>query len=71
MTRIKIKSNPYIKLIEYSRWLETQQEWLPIDQTNNPQSKLLSDDFRTGFFPFQAEKIVKTIVLEKVRLFMS
>ncbi len=60
MTNIKITSNPYKKEIKYQLWSDAQNDWQDIKETSN-SSKLLGKDFATGFFPFQAEKIVSQI----------
>lgn len=64
MARIKITSNPYDKLIQYSRWDPETEEWQLVDYNNNPDSKLITDDLTTSFFPFKANKILDVIIEE-------
>lgn len=64
MAKIKITSNPYEKMIQYSCWNSTLDEWQPIDYDNNPNSCLISDELVTSFFPFKANKILDVIIEE-------
>lgn len=64
MSKIKIISNPYQKKIAYQRWNESEGKWIAIDLENNENSKLLSDELTTTFFPFIVQKIVSVIVNE-------
>lgn len=64
MTKIKIKSNPYQKETVFQNWDERAAQWVDIDQVRNEDSQLLREAFHTGFFPFQAESIVETILEE-------
>lgn len=64
MAQIKIISNPYKKEIRYQKWSDVAQEWVDIDYSNCKNSKLLSQGFAHGFFPFQAKQIVDSIVEE-------
>ena len=64
MSRIKIISNPYNQMIVYSKWSETNGEWIPLNYDDNDNSRLLSDDFVKGFFPFHAKEIVDEIISE-------
>lgn len=64
MSKIKIISNPYQKKIEYQRWNESVGQWIAVDLENNENSRLLSDELTTTFFPFIVQKIVGVIVNE-------
>ena len=68
MAKIKIISNPYIKQINYQKWnddvVNGESGWKPIDYTNNPSSKLISEDLTVSFFPFKANDIVDVIIEE-------
>lgn len=64
MSKIKIISNPYKKEIKYQKWKIEDAEWISIDYSNNPNSKLLKQELTTGFFPFIAKKILDHIVKE-------
>lgn len=64
MSKIKVISNPYQKKITYQRWNESCTQWITVDLENNENSKLLSDELTTTFFPFVVKKIVDVIVSE-------
>ena len=64
MAKIRITSNPYAKLIKYARWSEETEAWQDINYNDNPDSKLISDDLTTNFFPFKANKILDVIIDE-------
>lgn len=59
--RIKVISNPYERNVSFELW---DDRWIPINSTNNPNSDLIKDDIVTGFFPFKAETIVRTLINE-------
>lgn len=61
MDKIKIISNPYIKQIKFQCWDAYRNEWLDVQEEN---SKLLSNEIVTGFFPFKVKKIVDEIIQE-------
>lgn len=58
---VKIISNPFSKTIEF---FFLEDEWVKIDQTSNPNSKLLGRDLVEGFFPFKARDAVARIFSE-------
>lgn len=64
MSKIKIISNPYQKKMIYQRWNESAEQWITVDLENNENSRLLSDELTTTFFPFIVQKIVDVIVNE-------
>lgn len=64
MAKVKIISNPYQKEICYQRWEEETDDWISIDYANNPNSKLLSKELSSGFFPFKAKQIIELIAEE-------
>ena len=64
MAKLKIISNPYRKEIRYQKWQENAEDWADIDYSNCKNSKLLSQELSTGFFPFCVKKIVDAIIEE-------
>jgi GTPase SAR1 family protein len=64
MSKIKIISNPYQKETKFQRWDESGAQWIAIDHENNSTSGLLSEELRTGFFPFKVKQIVDIITEE-------
>lgn len=59
--KVKIVSNPYSKTVEFFHW---NNGWNPVDALTEPNSKLLSKDLASGFFPFKAKDIVERIISE-------
>lgn len=64
MRKIKIISNPYKKEIRYQDWDEQASQWIEIIADTYPHSKLVSKEFKEGFFPFKVKKIVDQIIKE-------
>ena len=64
MSKIKINSNPYQKVTLFQSWDESSSRWINIDHENNSNSGLLSEELRTGFFPFRVKRIVDAIATE-------
>lgn len=62
MTKIKIISNPYKKEIKYQNWNERTSIWEDITVELDPNSKLVSKEFKEGFFPFKVKKIIDQII---------
>ncbi len=60
MTKVKIVSNPYCKEISYHRW--SGEGWVKEIPENNESSKLVGEEYTTGFFPFKVKKIVDEII---------
>ena len=60
MTKVKIVCNPYQKEISYQRW--NGDEWVKVTAENNESSKLIGEEYTSGFFPFKVEKIVGEII---------
>lgn len=60
MTKVGIVCNPYCKEIYYMRW--NGENWVKIIPENNESSKLIGEEFTTGFFAFKVEKIVQEII---------
>ncbi len=60
MIKVKIVSNPYCKEISYQRW--NGEKWVKVIPENNESSKLVGEEFTTGFFPFKVKKIVGEII---------
>lgn len=63
MNRIRIKSNPYKKEIEYARYDEKTGDYIVIASDNYPKSKLIGD-LEKCFFPFKAKEIISIIIDE-------
>ena len=64
MNKVKIISNPYEKKVLFERWNNQLNSWVTIDQESNSNSKLISNDFQTGFFPFKVYEIVHQLIAE-------
>ena len=64
MNKVKIVSNPYEKKVLFERWNNQLNSWVSIDQESNSNSKLISNDFQSGFFPFKVHEIVNQIIAE-------
>ena len=64
MNKVKIISNPYEKKVVFERWSNQLNSWVMIDQDSNSNSKLISNEFQTGFFPFKVYEIVNQIITE-------
>ena len=64
MAKIKIVSNPYNQEINYFKWNEVSESWSEINYENNPNSKLLNDNYVKGFFTFYVKNIVNEIINE-------
>lgn len=60
MAKVKIVSNPYRKEISYQRW--NGEYWVKVIPENNESSKLVGEEFTTGFFPFKVKQIVEEII---------
>lgn len=60
MTKVLIMCDPYRKDISYFRW--NGENWVKIIPENNESSKLVAEEFSTGFFPFKVKKIVQEII---------
>ena len=60
MTKVKIVSNPYLKEISYHRW--NGENWVKVTSNTSASSKLVGEEFTTGFFPFKVKKIVDELV---------
>ena len=64
MIRIKIESNPYNQKISYYRWNENDNEWIELNYYDDGNSRLMSDNYVKGFFPFYVKEIVDEIIEE-------
>lgn len=64
MPSVKIISNPYHKNISFFRYDEASEGWIEINSVINKNSELIKDEYKTGFFPFIAEELVKIIYKE-------
>ncbi|MGN0423677.1 MAG: dynamin family protein [Acetatifactor sp.] len=60
MTRVKIVCNPYLKEISYHRW--NGECWVKVTPETSSSSKLVGEEFTTGFFPFKVKKIVDELL---------
>lgn len=63
MAKIKIRSNPYEKKIEYFVFKELPREWEEISMSN-PNSRLREDESEKSFLPFKIKEIIDIIVDE-------
>ncbi|MCI7146232.1 MAG: hypothetical protein MR991_07340 [Clostridiales bacterium] len=61
MQAIKIVSNPYRKTIEFFSRSADEETWEIIAQESNPGSKLISEEIRTGFFPYKIREITAQV----------
>ena len=61
MAQIKIKSNPYIKKIEYEYYDEDDDKFIEISYKNYPNSKLVGEEYTNVFFVTSVGKILKAI----------
>ena len=64
MPAIKIISDPYHKNISFFRHDEASESWIEINRVINKNSELIKDEYKTGFFPFIAEELIKIIYKE-------
>lgn len=64
MEKIKIISNPYKKEIKFQNWNDENNCWTTINKEEHGNSKLISQEITTGFFPFKVKKIVDIIISE-------
>ena len=64
MPAIKIISDPYHKNISFFRHDDTEESWIEINRVFNKNSELIKDEYKTGFFPFIAEELIKIIYKE-------
>ena len=60
MTKVKIVNNPYLKEISYQRW--NGENWVKVTPETSSSSKLVGEEFTTGFFPFKVKKIVDELI---------
>ena len=60
MAKVKIVSNPYCKEISYYRW--NGENWIKVTPENNESSRLVGEEYTSGFFPFKVKKIVDEII---------
>lgn len=63
MTRIKIRSNPYNRTLEYYIFKEHTESWEDI-QKDSINSRLREHDVEKIFFPFKVKEIVDTLIAE-------
>lgn len=64
MPRIKIISNPYKHSVEFQSWSPADNKWSDINSCICPNSQLLNEKIKNGFFPFFAKQIVDILVKE-------
>ena len=64
MTKIKIKSNPYTKKIEYFVYEDVNGQWENIKQTDCENTELIHLSSERSFLPFKIREIVDTIIKE-------
>ena len=61
MKKIKIKSNPYKQEISFEEWDVGKQKWGPVYGEGSDKGKLLKDEIRKGFLPFNVAYILDII----------
>ena len=64
MTRIKIKSDPYRRTVEFYTIKKSTGEWIGVNRLNSPDSNLITDSIRKNFFPYKVREIVGFILDE-------
>lgn len=64
MKKIQIISNPYDKETTFNIYDENKSEWVKIDDTYSPNSKLISNNIYRCFFPFKVKEILTHLVNE-------
>ena len=62
MTRFKISSDPYRKLLKYRIWDFQDEKWEDYSRINHSSSELFNDKFENVFFPFKAKEILDILV---------
>lgn len=62
MTRFKISSDPYRKLLKYQIWDFQDEKWVDYSRINHSSSELFNDKFEHVFFPFKAKEILDILV---------
>ena len=58
-SKIKLVCDPYRKVISYYRW--NGEGWVKLTPEIDESSKLVSEEYTTGFFPFKVKEIVDEI----------
>ena len=61
MSRIRIKSNPYKKEIGYEYFDKGKSRFEEIDYNNNPNSKLISENYKNILLSLNVKKVVEAI----------
>ena len=64
MAKIKIKSNPYTKNIEYFVYEDVNGKWENIKQTDCENTELIHLSSERSFLPFKVREIVDTVIKE-------
>lgn len=64
MAKIKIKSNPYTKNIEYFAYQDVTGQWENIKQADCENTELIHLSSERSFLPFKIREIVDTIIKE-------
>lgn len=64
MAKIKIKSNPYTKNIEYFAYEDVTGQWENIKQADCENTELIHLSSERSFLPFKIREIVDTIIKE-------
>ena len=64
MAKIKVISNPYKQLTVFESWDPSKEAWVPVTAENCPNSKLLNEELKKGFFPFKVRQIVDILIEE-------
>lgn len=64
MTSIKIKSDPYRRMVDFYTFKASSNEWVGVNRLNSPDSRLITDNIRKNFFPYKIKEIVEIILDE-------
>lgn len=64
MARIKIISDPYRQITKFESWNSVAEIWTTISMETCPNSRLLTDKLKKGFFPFKVRQIVDILIEE-------
>lgn len=64
MTSIKIKSDPYRRMVDFYTFKASSNEWAGVNRLNSPDSRLITDNIQKNFFPYKVKEIVEIILDE-------
>ena len=61
MATIRITSDPYKREIKFDVLKKSTDEWVEVSFSNNPESRLITEDIRKNFFPYKVKEIVRIL----------